>query len=52
MQALQTLGVVRIEGSRKHPTYVVQDNAVARRMKEIADSYTGTDLEESEELAA
>jgi hypothetical protein len=51
MQALQTLGVVRIEGSRKHPTYAVIDGPVTRRLKELADAYTGNAIEE-EAIAA
>jgi hypothetical protein len=43
--------VVRIEGSRKHPTYAVIDGPVTRRLKELADAYTGNAIEE-EAIAA
>lgn len=36
MQALQTLGIVRLSGSRKNATYTVVDSPATRRLKEVA----------------
>lgn len=49
MQALQTLGVVRVEGSRKHPTYIVCNNAVTDRLQEIVRGYSGASAEDEDE---
>jgi hypothetical protein len=38
MQALETLGVVRIDGSRRNPVYIVNDNPVARALETVASA--------------
>ena len=38
MQALETLKVVRVEGSRKHPVYKLLDTPAARRMQEVVEA--------------
>jgi hypothetical protein len=37
MQALQTLGVVAIDGSRKNPKYKLLDNPVTDRLREVVE---------------
>lgn len=38
MQALETLGIVRIEGSRKNPVYKLRDTLTARRLAEVVEA--------------
>ncbi len=38
MQALQTLGIVAIDGSRKNPKYKLLDNAVTDRLREVVEA--------------
>lgn len=38
MQALETLGVVKAEGSRKNPVYLILDNPITTRLAEVVAS--------------
>lgn len=38
MQALETLGIVRVEGSRKHPTYKLLETPQRYRLQEIVEA--------------
>jgi len=48
MMALQTLGVVKIDGSRKNPTYSVVDGPLTRRLEALC---AGVEIEEEAEAA-